>query len=97
MQAAVDGAGGAARVPAEGVQGQQASVHGERGAAVEAQQRRRGGQPPQGAVGQPLPLLQQPAVASQLGPVLQPTGVPEIATGSPNPSPPPLPFQPADL
>lgn len=35
-QAAVDGAGGAARVPPEGDHGEQASVHGERGADMEA-------------------------------------------------------------
>lgn len=38
LQTAVHRAGRAAGVPSEGVQGEQALVHGERGAAVEAPQ-----------------------------------------------------------
>lgn len=46
LQAAVQRTGHPSADSAEGVQGQQASVHGERGAALEAAQRRPAGESP---------------------------------------------------
>ena len=79
-QTTVHGADDAARDSAERVQGQQTSVHGERGTDVEAPQWRPE-QPPQGVphlhLPLPLPLL-QPPIASQLRLLLQPPGLTQI-------------------
>lgn len=98
-QTTVNGTSGAAGVAPEGVQGEQASVHGERGAPLEASQRRPE-QPSPGVahVGLALSQLQLP-VTSQLGRLLQPPPVPQITAGRPSsleqhpPSLPPLGFR----